>query len=95
MAGYGYDLGVRTVVNQTRSSGVLSPIGEFEWGGAAGEYLFIDPSNRLSAFYGQHMLNIQEPYVHPRLKEPLNKYYYPFSCACGIISSSKRNRSDA
>lgn len=66
MTGYGYGLGVRTVVD--KSKGVLSPIGEFGWGGAAGAYVMIDPANKLSIFYAQHMLNNKEPYVHPRLR---------------------------
>ena len=43
-------------------------MGEFGWGGAAGSYVMIDPSNHLSVFYAQHMLNNKEPYVHPRLR---------------------------
>lgn len=66
-AGYGYGLGVRTMVDRTRS-GSNGPVGEFGWGGAAGAYTIIDPENRVSAFYTQHMLNSQEPYVHPRLR---------------------------
>ena len=67
MAGYGYGLGVRTVVDRA-AGGVMSPVGEFGWGGAAGAYVMIDPSSRLSVFYAQHMLNNKEPYVHPRLR---------------------------
>ena len=67
MSGYGYGLGVRTVVDRA-AGGVLSPVGEFGWGGAAGAYLMIDPVNRLSVVYGQHMLNNLEPYVHPRIR---------------------------
>ncbi len=67
MAGYGYGLGVRTVVDRA-AGGVMSPLGEFGWGGAAGAYVMIDPANRLSVFYAQHMLNNKEPYVHPRLR---------------------------
>ena len=67
MAGYSYGLGVRTMVSRARG-GALSPVGEFGWGGAAGAYLMIDPENRLSVVYGQHMLNNMEPYVHPRLR---------------------------
>ena len=67
MAGYGYGLGVRTMIDRARG-GALSPVGEFGWGGAAGSYVMIDPSNHLSVFYAQHMLNNKEPYVHPRLR---------------------------
>jgi len=28
----------------------------------------IDPASKLTVMYAQHLLNNQEPYVHPRLK---------------------------
>ena len=68
--GYGYGLGVRTHVDK-KVSGSLSPVGEFGWGGAAGAYVLIDPDNRVTAYYAEHMLNSQEPYVHPRLRNIL------------------------
>ncbi len=52
--GYGYGLGVRTHVDKA-VSGSLSPIGEFGWDGAAGAYSMVDPKNRLSITYFQHM----------------------------------------
>ena len=55
-------------VDAAAQGGALSAIGEFGWGGAAGSYIMIDPDHRLCAFYAQHMLNNQEPYVHPRLR---------------------------
>ena len=67
MTGYGYGLGVRTVIDRA-AGGILSPVGEFGWGGAAGAYLLVDPENRVSVFYAQHMRNNQEPWVHPRLR---------------------------
>jgi len=67
LLGYGYGLGVRTMMNRA-AGGSLSSVGEFGWGGAAGAYLMIDPGNRLSVFYAQHMLNNKEPYVHPRIR---------------------------
>ena len=63
--GYSYGLGVRTMVNP--SFGLLSPVGEFGWGGAAGSLMIISPEYRLAGFYCQHMLNNKETYVHPRL----------------------------
>lgn len=68
--GYGYGLGVRTHICPAKS-GSPSPLGEFGWGGAAGAYVLIDPETRLAAFYGQHMRNNLEPYVHPRLRNIL------------------------
>lgn len=65
--GYGYGLGVRTMVDKAKG-GSLTPNGEFGWGGAAGAYALMDPENRVAIFYAQHMLNNQEPFVHPRLR---------------------------
>lgn len=72
MAGYGYGLGVRTMMDKA-AGGSLGSIGEFGWGGAAGAYTMIDPSKKLSVYYAQHMKNNQEPYVHPRIR---NLVYY-------------------
>ena len=66
LTGYGYGLGVRTLTDPTQGS--LSPIGEFGWSGMAGTYVIIDPENELAVFYGQQMINNQEPYVHPRIR---------------------------
>lgn len=66
-AGYGYGYGVRTVIDRAKG-GVLSPIGEFGWAGAAGSMVIIDPINKLSIFYSQHMLNPQEAYIFPRIR---------------------------
>ncbi len=66
-AGYGYGLGVRTHISKA-VSGSLSPLGEFGWSGAAGCLAIIDPDSQLTVMYAQHLLNNQEPYVHPRLK---------------------------
>ena len=57
---------MRTAIN--RAGGLLCPMGEFGWGGAAGAYFSADPQNRISIYYAQHMLNNKEPYVHPRLR---------------------------
>ena len=65
--GYGYGLGVRTVVDRALG-GILSPVGEFGWAGAAGSMVIIDPVNKLSVFYCMHMRNPQESYIFPRLR---------------------------
>lgn len=67
LAGYGYGLGVRTHIVKA-DSGSLSPLGEFGWSGAAGCHAIIDPDSQLTVMYAQHLLNNQEPYVLPRLK---------------------------
>ena len=54
-AGYGYGLGVRTLVD--RSEGQRSSLGEFGWDGAAGSYLMVDPTYRLSIVFSMHVNN--------------------------------------
>lgn len=69
-AGYGYGLGVRTMMDRAKG-GALSPVGEFGWGGAAGTYALIDPENHISMFYAQHMRESLEWDIHPRLRNVL------------------------
>jgi CubicO group peptidase (beta-lactamase class C family) len=52
-------------------AGALSPCGEFGWGGAAGVWVIIDPDNRLALVYTQHMLNNQEHFISPRIRNIL------------------------
>lgn len=63
--GYSYGLGVRTRLD-------VHP-GEFGWGGAAGATVLIDPEEHLAMFYAHHMLNPQESYYQPLLREALYK----------------------
>jgi len=42
LKGYGYGLGVRTLIDKAKS-GTIGNIGEFGWGGAAGANVLIDP----------------------------------------------------
>lgn len=65
--GYGYGLGVRTMINRAES-GSPGSFGEFGWAGAAGAALILDPEINLSVFYTHHMLNPQEAYYLPRLR---------------------------
>lgn len=66
LRGYGYGLGVRTMIHP-QLNGSLSPVGEFGWSGAAGSTAIADTENRLAVFYSHHMLNPQETYYLPRL----------------------------
>lgn len=52
--GYGYGLGVRTLID--KQYGSLSPIGEFGWDGAAGGFTMFDTENRLSVAFLTHCL---------------------------------------
>lgn len=67
LAGCGYGLGVRTHIDPAKS-GVISNLGEFGWGGAAGATAIIDPETTLGVFYVQHALNPREEYYQPRLR---------------------------
>ncbi len=60
--GYGYALGVRTMM-EPKTDNSLSPVGEFGWDGAAGVYCLIDTDNHLSIFYAQHVLNCKYVYT--------------------------------
>ena len=67
LKGYGYGLGVRTMLDRARS-GFNGAVGEFGWGGAAGATILVDPDMHLAYFYAHHMLNPQETYYQPRLR---------------------------
>ncbi len=70
LAGYGYGFGVRTMTDRA-AGGSIGPVGEFGWGGAAGVWVILDPENRVSLTYTQHLLNNQEPFISPRLRNIL------------------------
>lgn len=67
LKGYGYGLGVRTMMDRAKG-GSCGNIGEFGWSGAAGATALSDPSINMSMFYAHHMLNPQETYYMPRLR---------------------------
>ena len=50
--GYGYGLGVRTLVNREKNNS-LSQNGEFGWDGARGCYFLADPESEVAIFYAQ------------------------------------------
>ena len=53
--GYGYALGVRTLMDPIKADS-RSPIGEFGWNGAAGAYCMIDTKNHISIYFAQHVM---------------------------------------
>jgi len=67
LKGYGYGLGVRTMVDKA-VGGTTGNLGEFGWGGAAGATVLVDPQLKMSVFYAHHMLNPHEDYYQPRLR---------------------------
>lgn len=69
LKGYGYGLGVRTLMDMSTSGNY----GEFGWGGAAGATALVDPDLKLSMFYTHHMKNPHEEYYQPRLRNVLYK----------------------
>ena len=64
LAGYGYGLGVRTMMDPAAGYSPTS-IGEFGWTGMAGTYTSIDPSEGFSVVY-MHQLdpNMEEEHHH-------------------------------
>ncbi len=66
--GYGYGLGVRTLIDRSCSRG---PVGEFGWDGAAGAYALIDPINHISIFYAHEILGMMAAYseIHPTVRD--------------------------
>ena len=66
--GYGYGLGVRTLMDGSKAK---SPVGEFGWDGAAGAFSLIDPVNHVSLFYAQEILGMIEAYseIHPTIRD--------------------------
>lgn len=70
LVGYGYGLGVRTMIDKAKG-GSLGSIGEFGWGGAAGASVYIDPKLNLAAVYAKHSLAPREEYYQPRVRNVL------------------------
>lgn len=67
LAGYGYGLGVRTLMS-TAEGNFNSSIGEFGWTGALGTYVSIDPSEGFSLVYMHQMIPNMEQYYHLRVR---------------------------
>ncbi|MBP3951631.1 serine hydrolase domain-containing protein [Bacillus suaedae] len=67
LKGYGYGLGVRTMIDPAEG-GINGSIGEFGWSGMAGTWVLIDPKENLSAVYMQQMLPNLEAFHQPRLR---------------------------
>jgi CubicO group peptidase (beta-lactamase class C family) len=70
LSGYGYGLGVRTMLYPD-ACGSLSPTGEFGWDGAGGVTVIIDTDRKLALVYTQHMLESQQEYFFPKLRDAL------------------------
>ena len=70
LQGYGYGLGVRTLMNPALN-GNMGSIGEFGWSGAAGSSTLADPELNLAMVFSQHILNPRESCYCPRLRNVL------------------------
>ena len=66
-SGYGYGLGVRTMVDRV-AGGSNSSVGEFGWSGMLGTYVLMDPNVDLTYVYAQQLMPSKEEYVAPRLR---------------------------
>ncbi len=66
--GYGYGLGVRTLLDGASSK---SPVEEFGWDGAAGAFAMVDPIHHISMFYTHEILGMLEAYseIHPTIRD--------------------------
>lgn len=69
-AGYGYGLGVRTMMDL--SAGSNSSLGEFGWSGYLGNWVSIDPVEKTSIVYMHHIMPNMELYTHHRVRAVAN-----------------------
>ncbi len=78
--GYGYAFGVRTLLDKAAAGSDAPIYCEFGWDGAAGTYVAIDPKNRITCVYAQHVLGHGWVYedVHPVLRDTM--YYIAGIC---------------
>ncbi len=71
LAGYGYGLGVRTLLSQADGHS-NSSIGEFGWTGMLGTYVSIDPQEGSSIVYMHQLDPNMEEYHHLRVRAVVN-----------------------
>lgn len=65
--GYGYGLGVRTLIDKA-AGGVNTTYGEFGWSGMAGTWVAMDPEEHLTSVYMQSRVPNLEDYTVARLR---------------------------
>ncbi len=67
--GYGYGLGVRTMIDPA-NGGVNSSLGEIGWPGASGTYTLMDVNRNLSIVFAEHTIGSMRALhnVHPRIR---------------------------
>lgn len=65
LEGYGYGLGMRTMVSPSVTN---TSLGEFGWTGAMGTYVSIDPSEKVSLVYMHNLVPNRELEIHSRVR---------------------------
>lgn len=70
-AGYGYGLGVRTMMDPA-AGGSNGSVGEFGWSGLLGTWLYVDPEEKTSIVYMHQTFPNLEEYAHLRLRAVAN-----------------------
>ncbi len=67
--GYGYGLGVRTLVDPEEAQ-TIAPIGEFGWDGAAASYWMVDTDNHIAVVWTTHVRECRPAYreIHPHIR---------------------------
>ena len=67
--GYGYGLGVRTLIDPETALGP-SPVGEFGWDGAASSYSLVDTENKLAVVFTTHVKGCRPAFreIHPHIR---------------------------
>lgn len=67
--GYGYGLGVRTLIDKVDAE-TQAPLGEFGWDGMAASYSMIDTENKISVVWTTHVVYCRPAYreIHPHLR---------------------------
>lgn len=73
--GYGYGLGVRTMMDRA-AGGCNASVGEFGWTGGSGTWASIDPAEEVSVVYMHQMAPNMEQYHHLRVR----------ACAYGCLT---------
>lgn len=68
LAGYGYGLGVRTMLHPVQNR-ERSSVGEFGWHGAAGAYFLADPDKGVALYYSQQVRGYPVWQLHPVLRD--------------------------
>ena len=71
LAGYGYGLGVRTMMDPA-AGGSNGSVGEFGWSGLLGTWVSVDPEEKTSIVYMHQSFPNREEYAHLRMRAVAN-----------------------